>query len=210
MQMYYYSIFFSYGSFLAGHGKGHYTIKEERGASNNITSTRREVWFEPTIPPRICLLGCGGGEHKRRAKWFYEVFRNWEFKDNFHSISLFERDRTFHTGFRNMFTYKLSEMANELYGTPNLNQNMPSNEVLLALWNYQDENLPDYLPEEFWALEHLKPALNLHVELLQNYEGDNLCVGAQSMLVDQLISHHTETGVFDFLQNVLNPLVENL
>lgn len=106
MQMYYYSIFFSSGSFLSSQGKGHYTIKTEVGPSGELKPTRREVWFESETPPFLCIKEQGrGGEHEIRANWFYEVFRNWESRNNYPAVLLFESDRRYHTGFRNMFTY---------------------------------------------------------------------------------------------------------
>jgi len=144
MQLYYYSIFFSYGSFLSGHGKGHYTIKEEMGASHEIKSTRKEVWLENQDFPSLCIKDKGRrGEHETRANWFHDVFRNWDLKHTHPSVSLFENDRTFHTGDRNFFTYSLQEMATELSHPQEDYEGFPTNEILLKLW-HRDDTLIDY------------------------------------------------------------------
>lgn len=211
MQMYYYSIFFSYGSFLSGQGKGHYTIKEETNASGEIIPTRREVWLELENPPFLCIKEKGrGGEHEIRANWFYEVFRNWEFRDSYPTVLLFESDRRFHTGFRNMFTYSLADMAEELFEAPDPRSNMPSNEILLDLWNHSDEALIDYFPDEYWALEHIKPSLDFHVKLLDGFESESPLKGAQTRIVEGLLSHHEKTGLLDFLQVALQPILSHI
>jgi hypothetical protein len=168
MQLYYYSIFFSYGSFLAAHGKGYYTVKQELDGSK---STRKEVWFfEEDKHPQIWIEDKGrGGEHEIRAKWFYKVFNNWDQRASHPAVIMFERDSLYHSGFRNMFTYSLFTMANELHSDETLTLNLPTNEILLSLWN-RDEKLVDYFPEEFWVLEHIKVSVHLHSMLLEKYK----------------------------------------
>lgn len=98
-------------------------------------------------------------------------------------------------------------MAEELFEVPEPHSNMPSNEILLDLWNHSDEALVDYFPEEFWALEHLKPSLALHVKLLDSFKRKSPFQGAQIRLVEGLLSHHEKTGLLGFLQVALQPIL---
>ena len=167
-QMYYYSIFFSYGAFLSAQLKGHYTLKLEFPNDSDVKKIRREVWIGTKDDQLyIDLKSKGrGGEHEIRAKWFYEVFRNWDFRDGYLDVLEFESDRTFHTSFRNMYTYSLGDIARELFhSVPNGYPFSPSDEVLLGIWRRGTELIECY-PETFWALEHIKTVVDLHNRLL--------------------------------------------
>jgi len=205
LQQYYYSIFFSYGSFLALHGKGHYTVAIEFKGNRDISSIRKELWFSEGPPPFIGIKSKGsGGEHEVRANWYYEVFKAWDQSDSYPAVLLFESDRAFHTGFRNMFTYALSGMAEELHHQDS--RDPISNEIILDLWNGNDE-LVDYFPEVFWVLEHLRVPLEIHSRLIAEHKSCSPVTPKQKYLLETLINRHKDTGVSELIGNILQPLI---
>lgn len=205
MQQHYYSIFFSFGSFLALHGKGHYTVKIEPQGSDDPRVFRREVWLDDGPPPLVDLKEKGrGGEHEVRANWFYEVFKAWEQKDDYPGVLMFEQDRKFHTGFRNMFTYALSEMAEELHH--DAHEDAVSNEVVLRLWSRESEVIELY-PDEFWVLEHLRAPLELHAKLIDDFGDGSPFTSVQEYIVSSLLSRHENDGVADLIDEILKPII---
>lgn len=216
MQMNYYSIFFCYGAFLSAQLKGHYTLEiDDRGKK-----TRKEVWMgqnidsqtgEETLGIKIKEKG-KGGEHEIRSNWFYEVFKDWDFKNDYQDVLSFGEDRNikFHSRFRNKYTYSLSDMAEELYEIPNLIS--PSNEILIKLWN-RDSNWTEYYPEQFWALEHIKIVVDLHIKLLEKYRQCKQKIPYkchQIRLVNSLCKHHSDTGLAEIIKETMSPIIQVL
>lgn len=212
-QMNYYAIFFAYGSLLAAHFKGHYTLKINIQENPNYDEikTRREVWVnEEGEEYSIQVKPKGkGGEHEVRAKWFYEVFKDWGYREDHPAVVLFENDRLFHTGFRNMFTYSLADMGEELFSVPDPYIGHPDDEVLDRLWQ-RDGELVDYYPEEFWALEHLKAALDIHVRLMESFGDGSPYGNAQYALVENLLKHHERTGLSLLITKAMQPIIERI
>ena len=210
LQMYYYSIFFSCGSFLAAHAKGYYTVKEELHNNLETTTVRKVVWFEDQEPPYLCLADKGrGGEHKLRANWFYEVLKSWDKKEYHQPVLLFENTRDFHTDWRNITTYGLSTMAEELHHNADHHAKIPDIASLIKLWN-RDEMLINYFPEEYWVFEHLKIPLGLHARLLQNYKGETPFTQAQTYVTETLLFRHNKTGMKSLLIEILEPILESM
>ena len=210
MHMYYYSIFFSCGSFLAAHGKGHYTVSEEMRERFKTATQRKVVWFEDQEPPYLCVVDKGrGGEHEFRANWFYEILKDWDNKDAHQPVLSFQTERDYHTGERNQYTYSLFTMAEELHHNAAHHTNLPTVDDLIRLWN-RDETLVDYFLEEFWAFEHLKVPLALHVQLLENYQGETPFTQAQTYITETLLSRHNETGIKSVLIEILKPILERM
>lgn len=208
MQQYYYSIFFSYGSFLAIHGKGHYTVKIGLDDAKETTTTRQELWFDEGPPPFIETKQKGqGGEHEIRADWFYEVFRNWDHRESHPAVQLFEDDRRFHTGFRNMFTYSLAELAQELQHTAT--GEPASNEIMLRLWHH-DPDLVEYFPEEFWVLSHFRAPFDLHCKLIEEFENGSPFTSVQEYMLTTLLSRHENDGLAGLLREILRPMLARL
>lgn len=204
MQQEYYSIFFSYGSFLALHGKGHFTVRTDV-VGDDIRPRRRDLWFDQGALPSVKIREKGeGGEHELRAHWFYEAFRSWEERDRYPAVLMFVDDRAYHTGFRNLFTYSLSQMAEELHH--NSSTGPVSSEILLRLWK-GDRELPDYFPEEFWALEHLRPSLDMHSRLISDFRGGDPLTRVQKYIIRQLIQRHEADGMDNLLREILGPMV---
>lgn len=207
-QQYYYSIFFSYGSFLAIHGKGHYTVSIEETESDETRAIRRELWLDEGPPPHIAIKKKGrGGEHEIRAKWFYEVFKGWDLKDSHPAVLMFEQDRTHHTRFRNMFTYSLAGIAEELY---HRDTSAPiTDELLIRLW-HGDAELVDYFPEEFWVLEHLRASLDMHTRFIEDFGDGAPYTRVQSHIINSLVSHHENTGFAPVVEEILQPFLARL
>jgi len=205
MQQYYYSIFFSYGSFLAIHGKGHYTVKIGLDEFKDVKTNRRELWFDEGPPPFVEIKEKGrGGEHGVRANWFYEVFRDWDQRDSHPAVRLFEDDRKFHTGYRNMFTYSLAEMAEELHRDAT-SEPVPD-EILLRLW-HQDAELVDYFPEEFWVLAHFRAPFDLHCKLIEDFQNGSPFTPVQEYILTALLTRHENNGLADLLREILKPML---
>jgi hypothetical protein len=212
MQMYYYSIFFSYGAFLSAQLKGHYTLRVETTDNGDVKKTRKEVWTgEHGNQPHICVGNRGrGGEHEIRAKWFYKVFGSWDLKDHHPDVLAFEDDRSFLVGFRNMLTYSLADVAEELfYHDPDFCPAPPANEVLLRLWR-RNKDWVECFPEEFWALEHIKVVVDLHVKLLEQYGKISPYTDAQVVLAGNLYRHHQKTRMTDLLEEAMNPIFTHM
>lgn len=210
MQMYYYSIFFSYGSFLSAHFKGHYTLKTEI-EDMKVRKTRKEVWLNQKNNGKsyIEIKDKGrGGEHEIRANWFYAVFRNWDFKSSHPDVFSFDSDTDFHSRFRNIFTYSLSDITEELYTTP-AQRSAPPNEILISLWNREAEWV-DYYPEEFWALEHIKVIVDLHTRLLEGYEEISPYKQQQIWLVENLCAHHANTGLIEVVREAMPTILRRM
>lgn len=108
MQMYYYSIFFSYGSFLSAQFKGHYTLKTEIKKTEiedtKVKKTRKEAWIGKDANGKSCIytedIG-RGGEHANRANWFYATFEGWDFKSSYPDVLSFKERASSHSHFRN-------------------------------------------------------------------------------------------------------------
>lgn len=208
LQQYYYSIFFSCRSFLAAHGKGHYTLDITDDASGQMHNIRRELWFNQGPPPSLQIKEKGsGGEHEVTADWFYEVFGRWDQRDRHPSVRLFEEDRKFHTSFRNMFTYSLADMAEELHH--DAEESPIPDEVLLRLWE-RDPKLIDYFPEVFWDLTHIQVPLGAHCRLLDDFGEANPYTYAQEYSLRSLMSRHERTGLANLLNTFLRPLLARL
>lgn len=175
------------------------------------TKTQRQViWFEDQEPPYLCIADKGRrGEHEFRANWFYEIMKSWDKKDAHKPVLLFQDDKYYHTGDRNRFTYSLSTMAAELHHNVSHRINSPTIDALIKLWN-RDGTLVDYLPEEFWAFEHLKVPLGLHVRLLENYKGETPFTQAQTYITETLLSRHNKTGIKSILIEILKPILERM
>lgn len=204
MQMYYYSIFFAQGSFLSAQFKGQYTLKTQiENETGKISKTRKEVWLgEKSGGGENIKIAenrrDGGGEHATRANWFYEVLKNWNFKDLYPDVLDFDSHRGFHSERRNASTYALYSIVEELYGIPE-EMSEPSNGILISLWN-RESDLGDSYPEELWALEHIKVATDLHIKLLQGYKQNSPYGKQQVLLIENLFDHHKRTGLVEVLK----------
>ena len=207
--MYYYSIFFSEKSFLAGHFKGAYTVAVAVEDAQ-VSKTRMRVWLgKENGENSIVLAKIRGAEHRTTAKWFYEVFEQWDLRQRHPGVSPFVDDQDFHVSSRNMYTYSLGDIADELaYSDPDNCPAPPTNEVLFSLWRRQDWD--EYYPEEFWALEHLKVALDLHVQLLNRFTGVSPYTSYQANMVRNLYEHHRRTGLSGFLDDALGPILDHV
>ncbi|UKO99956.1 hypothetical protein [Nostoc sp. UHCC 0870] len=212
LQMYYYSIFFSYGAFLSANFKGNYSLKVEIGQDRKVkTKNRKEVWLsqETNNKSQIMIKDQGsGGEHEIRAKWFYEVFKNWDFKDDHPQVLSFIASRDFHSDSRNFYTYSLSDIAEELYEVPKM-QSSPSNDILISLWN-REIDWVEYFPEEFWALEHIKVAVDLHTRLLKGYDKESPYTQQQILLLENLCNHHIHTGLIEIIRIAMPTILQML
>jgi hypothetical protein len=205
IQMYYYSIFFSFRSFLSGHFKGRYTLKEQ---------TRKDLWVD--LPrdndPRIVVRNpSSGGEHAHTATWFYEVFKAWDLKSNHPTVQSFETDQRFHSTLRNEFTYSLADIANELYSGGREHVDGISNDILLCFWRREDEmsELGEYFPEVGWAIEHIRVAMDLHQNLSARTSTSPYTFN-QTRLVQSLLEHHQHTGLKRFVNEVMTPLLDDM
>jgi hypothetical protein len=209
MQMYYYSIFFSYGSFLSAQFKGHYTL-ETKVEDMKTRKIRKEVWLDKNNGKNcIEIKDKGrGGEHEIRANWFYAVFKNWDFKGSHPDVFSFDSDTDFHSRFRNMYTYSLSDIAEELYTIPK-QRSAPPNEVLISLWKREVKWVECY-PEEFWALEHIKVAVDIHTRLLKEHEKSSPYKQHQVWLVKNLCAHHTNTGLIEVIREAIPIILQSI
>jgi hypothetical protein len=206
LQMLYYSIFFSCKSFLAAHLKGVYTVQIEI-EEKRVSKTRKRLWLgKADGEDSIILAKIRGAEHQTTANWFYEVFKQWDLKLRHPGVLPFVDDTDFHVFLRNMYTYSLADIVEELkYPDPNNCPAPPANEVLFLLWRREDWD--EYYPEEFWALEHLKVALDLHTQLLDKFDGRSPYTVYQANLVRNLYEHHRRTGLAEFLDEALGPIL---
>lgn len=211
MQMYYYSIFFSYGSFLSAQFRGHYTIKTQMQEDGKPIKNRKEVWLNKknneVIGIEIKDKG-RSGEHESRANWFHAVFKNWDFKSSHPDVFSFDNDKDFHSRFRNTYTYSLSEIAEELYGT-STQHFAPPNKILISLWNREAEWINCY-PEEFWALEHIKVVVDLHTRLLKGYEKSSPYKAHQIWLIKNLCDYHINSGLIEVLREAMPVIMEGI
>jgi hypothetical protein len=202
MQMYYYSIFFSCGSFLSAQFKGHYTLGT-KVEDMKARKTRKEVWLGKNNGKHCVEIKDKGrgGEHEIRANWFYAVFKNWDFKSSHPDVFSFHDDTDFHSRFRNIYTYSLCDITEELGTTPE-QRSAPTNDVLIRLWNREVDWVDSY-PEEFWALEHVKVAVDLHTRLLEGYKKSSPYKQHQIWLVKNLCTHHTNTGLIEVIREAM-------
>ncbi|MDB9310185.1 hypothetical protein PN471_16400 [Aphanizomenon sp. CS-733/32] len=263
MQMYYYTIFFSCGSFLSAHFKGNYTLADIKtlkeanikNQNNEITkkvrnetlrvlelmgqdtesylssindnqnieeimeSARREVWLvdDETDGNYIYVAKRNkkkGGEHEVRAKWYYDVFNGWESKVKilYPDVRCFnenEDDKKFHSDRRNMFTYSIQMMADELCS---LDEDIRlTNEQIICLWQRKSSDLTNRYPEAFWALEHIKVVVDLHTKLLEGYnKDDSPYTEVQEHLLKNLCEHHKRTGLVEVLKVAMPTILEKI
>lgn len=204
--LYYYSTFFSYRSFLAAHFKGRYTLHTEHLLNGQVPKelrTRRCVWLDLSDRlPRVEVRTASGREHDVTARWFYTVFSDWDLCHDYPGVESFvpEEHMRFIVNIRHRFTYQLEGIADELYHMP-MTSAPPDNGILLSLW-HGDADAAEIFPEEYWALEHLKLATELHLKLWDG-SAESPCRPAQRLLVSGLRTQHGNTGLFEFLEAVV-------
>ncbi|MFN5990992.1 MAG: hypothetical protein ACK6A9_19065 [Dolichospermum sp.] len=249
MQMYYYAIFFSYGSFLSAHFKGHYTVKDELKTTKNkkiknneifqkfgnetaralmanvedkdmeeiIVSSRRYVWLvdNPRDGKYIYVKAKNeerGGEHERRSKWYYGVFTSWESKINisYPEVRYFKEDdyNTLHPKNRNMYTYSIQHMVDELYYEDE--DTALNNEGIICLWQRKSNGLSEAFSTEFWTLQHIKVVVDLHTKLLEKYNKDSPYTEQQEHLLRNLCEHHKRTGLVEVLKVAMPTILEKI
>lgn len=197
IQMYYYSIFFCYGAFLSAHFKGYYTVDYDESNKRQ----RREVWITKEKHNNNQYIEINkqsrGGEHKNRAEWFHQVFKKWELSNNYPDI-LDERNMPdVHSNFRNLTTYSLDNLAEELYYSEKERSAPISNEILIELWQKNPKYIEQF-PEEFHSLEYLRVIVDLHTKVLKSK-----CNGHQRQLLDTMYTHLSETGLDEFFREVM-------
>ncbi len=201
LQMYYYAIFFASGSFLSAYGKGMYTITQQPEKPS-----RQEVWVDWS-DFALCLKQVGGNEHLRRAKWFYEAFSQWENKGDYPSILLFQNAREFHTSWRNLLTYSLADMSEEIFSEP-ANWDFVPEEIILSIWHGEPVGEEaEALPEIIWPLSHMKAAFDLHASLATRNKGARLSVDYQLRVLHLLCEYHKNTSFQFLLREMLSPLM---
>jgi hypothetical protein len=268
MQMYYYSIFFAYGSFLSAQFKGHYTladvpkktnyqsinnmnnevsekIKNEMlrlkglgridtesylSSINNINNiqnlemlepARRYVWLAGNQKTGNYIYVQArkehkGGEHERRAEWYYQVFNSWENKINifYPEVRYFKEnhDNKFHTDNRNRYTYSIQFMVDELY--EEYEDSALTNKGIICLWQRKSDDLTKDLSDmyslEFWALQHIKVVVDLHTKLLEGYTKGSPYTQEQERLLTILCDHHRRTGLFEVLKVAMPKILEKI
>lgn len=208
LQTWYYSKFFASLSFLASHFKGIYTVEiKERNDPNVIghSRTRRAIWFENSDPKKNCLaldnIQPRGGQHEIIAYWFYEVFNNWDKKHEYPDVAAFINDRKFHTYFRNLYTYSLADIAEELFSSDN--QLHLDNDLIIELWK-RNVKAVEIFPDAFWTIEHLKLVTNLHVQFIATK--DKPLKNSQNLLLQGLYRLHKKTT----LDNILNVVFKGI
>lgn len=210
-QMYYYSIYFSYGSFLSTNFKGHYSLKEIFKEGKFPQKIRKEVWLAKDLKSfRIETKDKGkGGEHEVRANWFFDVFDKWEDASQYPAIRMFKEDRHFHSGYRNLFTYSISGMADELYSRQEITTLREIKYILLELWEGTG-NAAEIYPEECWALEHIRLAMDVHVSLLNKFSGETPYKSSQFLLIENLIRYHEHTKLDFLLRIAFDPFIKHM
>jgi hypothetical protein len=207
MHLYYYSIFSASRAFLAANLKGRYALKIEKNTANSKEiRERRNVWISlgGDQKPFVELENPSAGEHQFIATWFYTIFSTWANRNQYPDVNPLARNYRFHVDARNLFTYQIDYMADELY-TGNPAPPAPSNEALLAIWQ-RDQTQTENFPEEFWALEHIRVITDLHLYLLETYKQEKPYTNAQSILLNSLQRHHAQTGLIDLLRIALGPM----
>jgi hypothetical protein len=261
MQMYYYAIFFSYGSFLSAHFKGKYTVADiptqKKGTNiknqnNEITkkvrdetlrvlqlmgqdtknysalindnqnieetlkSARREVWLVDDETDRNYIYIAKKKEqqeHEIRAKWYYGVFTGWEKKTDisYPDVRSFKENddyKKFHSDMRNMFTYSIEMMADELCSLDEYTA--LTNEGIICLWQRKSCDLTNRYAEAFWALEHIKVVVDLHTKLLEGYNKDSPYTEVQEHLLKNLCEHHTRTSLVEVLKVAMPKILSKI
>lgn len=264
MQMYYYSIFFAYGSFLSAHFKGHYTLadvpkKQQNKNSNNtnnefieklnnkilralkangidrrdmessdsqniekkLESARRYIWLAGNQKTGNYIYVQAkkehkGGEHERRAEWYYQVFNTWENKIKifYPEVRSFKEnhDNKFHTENRNRYTYSIQYMVDELY--EEYKNSALTNKGIICLWQRKSDDLTKDLSNtyslEFWALQHIKVVVDLHTKLLEGYTKGSPYTQEQERLLIILCEHHEKTGLLEVLKVAMPTILEKI
>jgi len=267
MQMYYYAIFFSCGSFLSAHFKGNYTVADlpqqprdkNRKNTNNefaeqvhneilralkangqdtesylssihdnqnieeiLESARREVWLvddkkDDNYNYNYIYVAKkkekNGGEHEVRSRWYYNVFQDsWEksIKISYPEVRNFKKNdyNTLHSDRRNMFTYSIQMMADELCS---LDQDSAlKNDGIICLWQRKSSDLANICPEAFWALQHIKVVVDLHTKLLEGYKKKSPYTEVQEHLLRNLCEHHKRTGLVEVLKLAMPTILEKI
>jgi hypothetical protein len=207
LQMWYYSIFFSSMSFLASQFRGIYTIAIQGGKDGspfNRSKIRKAVWLD--VPGQSLVLDepvHKGGQHETIADWFYSVFNDWDAKGNYPDVVAFVKDRKFHTYFRNLYTYSLADIAEELFTADNMLH--IDNRSILALWQ-RDQSAVDIFPEALWAIEHLRVVTDLHIDFINVANNNTAIKFAQFLIVDGIYRLHKKTELSPILDVVLSGL----
>ena len=200
-QMYYYAIFFASRSFLAAQLKGRWTIQVQTAKDwTNAKRVRRDVWLTGALgTPVIEVAEPKGGEHEATSNWLCQVYSKWDARGDYPGVSLFKNDHKFHPKSREMFTYQLEYIAEELYSV-NLARAC-ANEDLIHLYHGGTE-LDDVFPEACWSLQYIKMATNLHSRLLDGCTVEEPMKFQQELLRDNLLSYHKETGLDGFIMQL--------
>lgn len=193
-QMYYYAIFFASRSFLAAHMKGRWTVEIQTAKDLSVTKrVRRNVWLTDALgAPVIELSDPTGGEHEATSNWLCQVYSNWDARGDYPGVSLFQNDHKFHPKSREMFTYQLEYIAEELYSVNE--QRACADGDLLHLYQGGTE-LDEFFPEACWSLQYMKMATNLHSRLLDSCTIAEPMKFQQKLLRENFLSYHKQTGL---------------
>lgn len=205
LQCWYYATFFSSVSFLASQLRGIFTINIEYDFENdtsaNTKRNRKAIWIEsPEKGEWQIALNQPvqkGGQHETIANWFYDVFNKWDNKRKYPDVDAFVKDRKFHTNFRNLFTYSLGDIAEELFSPDDIH--IVDNQIIKNLWE-RDVSEVEIHPETFWALEHLRVATDIHMNLVSATKVKNAIKFAQRRLINGFVEQHTKTGFIDVIK----------
>lgn len=208
-QALYYSIFFSSFSFLYSQLKGMATIAVDYTDGKDVeeSKTRKSFWLnygnKKDLFIELAAPSNRGGEHQTIAHWFYDSFNKWGAKNNYPDVVEFITKKKFHTNYRNLYTYSLGDISEELYHDENP---LPmTNDEILMLWNRNYETVQEF-PEVFWALEHLKVITEIHLHLIETVGANKALKFAQKRLLTGLFRHHEKTGLSEVLDKIFGSI----
>lgn len=206
----YYSIFFAKLSFLASQNRGVFTIVKEYGQDVlNTKKVRKAMWMN--YDERVLEIDNpvkSGGQHETIARWFYDVFKEYDRFENYSDVGAFAwgTDQKWHTHFRNKYTYSLDSLCEELFCA--FEPTAVSNDTLMRLWE-DDYDLIQVFPELYWALGHLRLVTETHLELINNCSASASLKFSQLMLINGFRSHHAESELTDFFDRVFTDNLTN-
>ncbi len=199
----YYSIFFSMLSYLSLNQKGSFNISIN---GQDGKSVRKSLWcnFDKGLL-EVGEVRLRGGEHESTAMWFYKVFLKSEFNNSDSIFELYKDETGYHSKMRNWFTYRIGDIAEDLFETPT---NKGINNVgLFDILNGFGESI-DFEPETFTALQYLKFVTDLHLFLIK--ESGMKTPNSQKLLLHCFKEHCKQNGRYEFIELVFGDVIKNI
>lgn len=209
--LWYYSIFYSQLGFIESNLKSFINISHRWDEKEGDLVIRRKIWYIKQTIPAYSLNEVRGQQHELITTWFFNLLSTRVFRGQNPTLEQFiADDKTYFTDFRIRFNYRLDAQLDEIYYTPEhfgirkLNTRKYLNDILNLLHKTFEDDLDNYLPEEVWAIEHLRTLRDTLLPLLKSLNAPKEIKGHVARLVEFHKYDPYKQFIYDFLKPIMD------